>query len=410
MQVIEIFLRPGEGKRALEIIRDIGLEDFNLVESPTNDLVIIEHPQDKADKVLDYLQAEFDFAPGGDRSILIYTPDVILPKDRRKEKKFENKASREAIIAFAEESSEADKKFFALFFLSTVVAALGLLADNVAVVVGAMIIAPAFGPLASASAGIVLGRLDLFRKGVRAETAGVFLAVFTAALLAMLIPGLNITESLRLRMYPTLMDLFVALASGAAGAYSLSKGGKGASIVGVMVAAALVPTMAAVGIGLVTLNPLLVFGAFLLLAVNIVSIILSMSVVFWFLLPATGALQVKYSYKLAEVNFKRTVKYSLILILLMSIPLTWITYENIIFSRPEVEVRNVLSDPELSWNLKLAGIDVEENSIRVSVYSYTDTVPSHQLMLAKNLIEQRIDPRFSIEFEIIKAEHLTFRE
>jgi len=409
MQVINIFLKPGEGKRAKEVVEDLGIEDYNLIQSPTNDLLIIEHPQDKVDRILDSIRDEFEFVKGGDRSIVIYTPDVILPKDIRKEEKFEEQASRESIIAFAEENSEADKKYFALFFLSTVVAALGLMADNVAVVVGAMIIAPAFGPLAAASTGVVLGKLELFRKGIRAEAAGAFLAIFTASVLAMMIPGLPITDSLRMRMYPTLMDLFVALASGAAGAYSLSKGGKGAGIVGVMVAAALVPSMAAIGIGLTILNPLLVFGALLLLAVNIVAIILAMVLVFWFLHPIKGRFSIRYSYKLAEVNFKRTVKYSLILILLMSIPLTWITYENFVGKSPEVEVSRILSDPELSYNMKLAGVHMEDNRIRISVYSYADVVPTYQLTLARDLIAQRIDPRYSIEFEIIKAEHLTFR-
>ena len=409
MQVINIFLKPGEGKRAKEVVEDLGIEDYNLIQSPTNDLLIIEHPQDKVDRILDSIRDEFEFVKGGDRSIVIYTPDVILPKDIRKEEKFEEQASRESIIAFAEENSEADKKYFALFFLSTVVAALGLMADNVAVVVGAMIIAPAFGPLAAASTGVVLGKLELFRKGIRAEAAGAFLAIFTASVLAMMIPGLPITDSLRMRMYPTLMDLFVALASGAAGAYSLSKGGKGAGIVGVMVAAALVPSMAAIGIGLTILNPLLVFGALLLLAVNIVAIILAMVLVFWFLHPIKGRFSIRYSYKLAEVNFKRTVKYSLILILLMSIPLTWITYENFVAKSPEVEVSRILSDPELSYNMKLAGVHMEDNRIRISVYSYADVVPTYQLTLARDLIAQRIDPRYSIEFEIIKAEHLTFR-
>jgi Predicted membrane protein len=73
------------------------------------------------------------------------------------------------------------------------------------------------------------------------------------------------------RTRPDLLTLAVALGSGAAGAISLS-GAVASTLVGVMIAAALVPPIAVVGIGLAYAEATLVIGAATVLAANIVAI------------------------------------------------------------------------------------------------------------------------------------------
>jgi uncharacterized hydrophobic protein (TIGR00271 family) len=312
----------------------------------------------------------------------------------------------------------------ALFFFSAVVATLGLITNNVAVVVGAMIIAPAFGPIASAAIGIVAGRMDIFRDAVRTEAIGIGIALLTAAFLGFILPGVEMNESLRLRMYPTIFDLLVGLAAGAAGGYVLVSG-KSSSVVGVMVAAALVPVMAAIGIGMVFLNPLLVFGAFLLLIVTAVSISLSMVVVFWFAGPKqehacitpkeakkgdVGGIieraRMNYDYKLRKLVVKRMIKYSVILIIVLTIPLVWLTYEDIITKTPEREITTIF-EQNANEKFELGDVVIEGNNVLVAIYVY-DPLIKGQLQDIYIRVRDRVDRRYKIVFSLIDAEKSVF--
>jgi uncharacterized hydrophobic protein (TIGR00341 family) len=404
MQIIQVFLRSGESEDAKPILRDLGITEYSIIRSTTGDLIVIEHPLDKIDKLLQQIQKEFNFRDSDDRTIIIQSADAVLPRKHLKEELFESHSSKEEVLDFAEDNSHVTQKFMVMMALASIVATFGMLADNVAVVVGAMIIAPAFGPLAGASIGISMGRKDIFKKGLKAELIGVSIAIATAAALALLVPGIEVNSLLRLRMYPGIPDLLVALAVGAAGAYTLTKA-KGSYIVGVMVAAALVPTMAAVGIGFVLTNPLLVFGSLLLLLINIVSIILAMVLVFWFMGTSKRRDGPYRTYNSTDVNIKRVLKYSAVVIILMLIPLLWITNENYVAQAPEVEISKIFEDNVLHERLELAGMEVYDNIIHVSVYSLVDD-PSVELGMLKEMIERRIDPRYSLVFNVVKAERV----
>jgi uncharacterized membrane protein len=66
-------------------------------------------------------------------------------------------AIRESLYEEIEKSARLDVNYLALVMLSTVVAAIGLIEDNVAVVIGAMVIAPLLGPNLALALGTALG-------------------------------------------------------------------------------------------------------------------------------------------------------------------------------------------------------------------------------------------------------------
>lgn len=420
MQIIEIYLEAGEGEKGASILKELGVADFNLIKSDTNDMITVRHPLDKTDKIIARFEEEFKFVPEDRRGIIISSPDVILPKEEEKEKKFSDKSAWESIIGYGEQNSYINSKYLALFFFASVVATLGLITDNVAVVVGAMIIAPAFGPIASAAIGIVTGKMDLFRDGLKAEFVGILLAIGTAAIIGFMLPGVEMNESLRTRMYPTLFDLFVGLAAGAAGGYVLVSG-KSSSVVGVMVAAALVPVMAAIGIGVVFLNPLLVLGAFLLLIVNVVSIILATVIVFWFAGPKEESAHITYElskdkkdvkkmvegarlthdYRVRQMTIKKAIKYSVVLMFILAIPLAWLTYEDLITKSPEKEIQSVFEEGSYP-NLELGEIRIEDTEIYVTVYDF-NSADDATISGINNKIEERIDPRYDVIFNVVPA-------
>jgi uncharacterized hydrophobic protein (TIGR00341 family) len=160
-----------------------------------------------------------------------------------------------------------------------VVAAIGLVEDNVAVVIGAMVIAPLLGPNLAFGLGTALGDVHLMQKSLKTLLAGITIAIALSLLIGLLWPfGLTGTELLA-RTDVGMDSLALALASGAAAALSLTTG-LPSVLVGVMVAVALLPPAATVGLTLGHARADLALGAALLLAANVVCVNLAAKLVF----------------------------------------------------------------------------------------------------------------------------------
>jgi uncharacterized hydrophobic protein (TIGR00341 family) len=201
-----------------------------------------------------------------------------------------DRISRDELTARAREMAPSLMTFVVMTLISTVVATAGLLVDSPAVVVGSMVIAPLIGPAMATSVGTVVDDEELFDRGVRLQVLGGVLAVAGAAVFAFAvrwsgIVPLTATEvfaigEVRERLSPDVLSLAVALGAGVAGALSLSTGVSSA-LVGVMIAAALVPPTAVVGIGIAWGRPTAVVGSAVLVLVNFLAINLVALAVLW---------------------------------------------------------------------------------------------------------------------------------
>ncbi|RPF72695.1 DUF389 domain-containing protein [Aurantiacibacter spongiae] len=157
--------------------------------------------------------------------------------------------------------------------MSAGIAMLGMLLSSPAVVIGAMLIAPLMGPIIGAGFALAIGDYKWLRGSVRALAAGMILAVAICALIVFVSPIQTVTPEIAARTRPNLFDLAVAIFSALAGAYSMIRGREG-TIVGVAIATALMPPLAAVGFGLATTNWTVFSGALLLFVTNLMTIAL----------------------------------------------------------------------------------------------------------------------------------------
>lgn len=234
---------------------------------------------DTRQQVLDSLQ---HLLGSSETSRIIVQPvDVVLPKSGAQQQAGPQRvaATREELYQTVEQGARLDRNFLILTLLSTVVAAVGLIEDNVAVIIGAMVIAPLLGPNMALALASSLGDSDLIRKALRTGFAGIGLAGLLGILMGMTwAVGLENVE-IRSRTDVGLDSVALALASGAAAALSLTTG-LSSTLVGVMVAVALLPPTVTAGLlaGSGLYAP--AFGATLLLAVNVVCVILSSKLVF----------------------------------------------------------------------------------------------------------------------------------
>lgn len=188
-------------------------------------------------------------------------------------------ATREELYGVVAGGAVIDRNFLLFVVLSTMVAGIGLVVDNVAVVIGAMVIAPLLGPNLAFAFGAALGDLGLMGRALRTSLLGLSIAVLSCAGFAALTGGALDSGELLARTRVGYGDVVLALASGAAAALSLTTG-LSTALVGVMVAVAILPPAATAGlmIGGGRLDEGL--AAAMLLAVNLICVNLAAQIVF----------------------------------------------------------------------------------------------------------------------------------
>lgn len=183
-----------------------------------------------------------------------------------------NEAEKIQVYRDIRRNARAGPDFFTMMALSTAIASLGLLLDSPAVVIGAMLVAPLMSAIVALGLAVVQGDARLLMLSLGTAARGVFLSVVIAFLIGLLVPLDDITAEMSSRASPSLLDLAVALASGAAAAYALSREDVSTSLPGVAIAVALVPPLATVGLALSDGAFQIAIGASLLFATNLVAI------------------------------------------------------------------------------------------------------------------------------------------
>ncbi|MFW6317448.1 MAG: TIGR00341 family protein [Halorubrum sp.] len=306
-------------------------------------------------------------------TVIVAAETVISRRFEALEEQYEEEAerggdriSREELQAKAEGLASGLGTYVLMTVISAVIATAGLLLDSPATVVGSMVIAPLIGPAMSAAVGTVVDDEALFRRGVRMQLLGVGVAILAATLfafalrsLALVPPGLDPLELAEVseRLAPNVLVLVVAIGAGVAGIVSLMTG-VSATLVGVMIAVALIPPAAAVGVGIAFGIPQLVVGAGVIVAVNVLSINLSALVVLWY---EGYRPQRWFREDEARAAVLKRAAVLAIAIALLSVFLGGVTYESYAVSTTEADVRTAVGDElaALDANVELLELDIE---------------------------------------------------
>ncbi|MFK7965752.1 MAG: DUF389 domain-containing protein [Burkholderiaceae bacterium] len=141
-------------------------------------VLIADH---KLQALLDSLQKITGAQPTA--HIAVLPVEIALPASSPQERREEDSAAaaRESLYSGVERNTQLDQIFIVLLLLSTIVAAIGLIESNVAVIIGAMVIAPLLGPNLAFGLGTALGDLFGIMLGngdwTLATGAGLLLAV-----------------------------------------------------------------------------------------------------------------------------------------------------------------------------------------------------------------------------------------
>ena len=170
------------------------------------------------------------------------------------------------------------ERFFVLLILATVIATSGIIGDSAASVIGAMIVAPLMTPIMATAAALIMGNMNRAFNRLTLVFIGVLVVIALSWLLGIFYTGyLSFTDNSQIvaRISPRLIDLVAALASGAAGAFCLSRDDVADSLPGVAIAISLVPPLCVVGLSLSAGETDAAVGALLLFVTNFLAILLA---------------------------------------------------------------------------------------------------------------------------------------
>lgn len=281
MRIIEVLADCGHADTLRSIAEQQEILDVWIDESSEEErcsMRMLVRPE-KQQSVLDAVQGSLSGSENW--RILIHPIEAVLPRapePEEAEKPAPGMRLREELYHNVEEGSRLNSNYLWLVILSTVVASIGLIEDNVTVVIGAMVIAPLLGPNIALAFGAALGDRVLILRALQTNFAGLGLALVLAIGIGLLWPASITSHELLARTNVGLDSVVLALASGAAGVLSMTTG-LSTALVGVMVAVALLPPTAALGLTLAGGNFHHALGAGLLLLVNIVSVNLAAKLV-----------------------------------------------------------------------------------------------------------------------------------
>ena len=158
---------------------------------------------------------------------------------------------REIYVEVALAATMRDASYWLQTVFSAGIATLGLVLNSPAVIIGAMLISPLIGPILSGGLALAAGDLIMgVRSGLKLLLS-CLAAIFFSVLLVGILPFKELTNEIASRTRPNLLDLGVALFSGAVGSIAICREVKGVvtSIPGVAIAVALMPPLGVVGYG-----------------------------------------------------------------------------------------------------------------------------------------------------------------
>lgn len=237
---------------------------------------------DRTEALSDRLYEKFSSAEGF--RIVLFSVQATLPQPEEEEDEAEAEAeeksdkesvpgriSREELYADVTSGSELTWVYISMVVLSTLVAGVGLIRDDVAVIIGAMVIAPLLGPNVSMALAATLGDLNLGWRSLKANAAGLVASLTVALLMGLLLQIDLESQQLIHKTTVSLGDITIALAAGSAGVLAFTRGVP-ATIVGVMVAVALLPPLVNVGLLLGSGYTRLAMGSVILTSTNLICI------------------------------------------------------------------------------------------------------------------------------------------
>jgi uncharacterized hydrophobic protein (TIGR00271 family) len=290
------------------------------------------------------------------------------------------------------------EQFFVLLGLSVVIATAGILGDSTATVIGAMIVAPLMTPIMATAAALVTGQVPRALRSIALVLIGMAVVVGLSYVMGWLYRGaisFDTNSQIVARTSPRVLDLIAALASGAAGAFCMSREDVSDSLPGVAIAISLVPPLCVVGVSLANGETASATGALLLFVTNALAILLAGGGIL-LLLGLSGA-------STAELrgNARRNAFIAVIIaVLVISIPLLATGVRVTHQSHDQIQTQQAADNWATSIGWRVRAVEVVDDRATITAASPGDT-PSVEPLAAA--IRAAVGHPITVELESIPS-------
>lgn len=271
----------------------IGLQVVNMWPDrihPDQNILQLVAPAEDCENIMDHFQQRFGNAPGF--NILLISLEAVVPRPKaapkndaavsstkKRSPNNKNRVSREELYADMNTGIIINRTFISLTILSSIVAAIGLVRNDIAIIIGAMVIAPLLTPNMALALATTLGDGQLGKDALKTNFIGIFLAIVFSVCVGIIFDVDAGIPAIASRTSISISDIFLALAAGSAGALAFTTGFSGA-LIGVMVAVALMPPLVTVGMLAGSGQFLPAMGALMLFSANLICVNLAGVVTF----------------------------------------------------------------------------------------------------------------------------------
>ncbi len=274
LRLIELTIPSVELERIPALLQDIQVIDFWRSGSATTGgiariLLDARHTEALFDVLVRQFGSRDDFRLVS-LPVEATVPPVEAPvgEENDQAKAAAQRISREELYEDMAEASRLTPVYVVTVALSTVVAAVGLIRGDIAIVIGAMVIAPLLGPNMALALASTLGDPDLAKRSLKAIGVGVAMTAALSLLLGSVLTVDPNAPELAARTRADVGDIILALSAGAAGTLAFTTGVP-AVVVGVMVAVALLPPLVVAGLLAGAGHGMPALGAMILMLTNV---------------------------------------------------------------------------------------------------------------------------------------------
>ena len=296
------------------------------------------------------------------------------------------------------EESTLDFNYLVLILGSCAIATFGLLSNSVAVIIGAMIVAPLMLPIRGIAFGALEGNVVLFRKGLIAIAVGTFVAIVLACLLGYLVRLPEFGSEVFARSKPTLLDLGIAVTAGGISGFAKVQPKISGTLAGTAIAVALMPPICVIGLGLSQANWSLSLGATLLYLTNLLGITLSCMLIF-----------VMAGYTPLE-RARQALGWTLAFTGILLIPLGVSTFELVRQAKLEASLKQALLNRTITFQrVQLIKIDTNWLTTPPEVHLIVRTskaLTPKQVRLLEEFVYQAMGQKFTLIFEVSQVEEV----
>ncbi|NQT49706.1 TIGR00341 family protein [Candidatus Kuenenbacteria bacterium] len=294
------------------------------------------------------------------------------------------------------ERAEGDFDFYLMTIFAGIIITAGIIIDSAAVVIGGMLLAPLVWPILAMAVGVCMGRSHLLQKSLITILKSTLVILVVAIFLGLLFPDLVIESNEFLsRTSPTIFELIIGLAAGFIGAFIIAYPKMGSAIAGVVVAAAIVPPIATLGLSLARGDFDLAAGAFLLYLSNLVAITFAATILFLISnFNATSAT--------AEEKRKSGFRWSLLLLIVILVPLILITKQTAAGVKQNKIVKDVVISSLENVSISDMKIQEEDDILIASITIRSkENITADQVSAIENVLMKRMKQPIILKIRVV---------